>query len=70
VGCCGAARALDQGWEAAAAAVDGEQTLRRDSGKVESSGKRMAVEMQVCERKSESGGSSRTYFKSRKWHGG
>jgi hypothetical protein len=29
VGCGGAARALDRGWEAAAAAVDGEPRLRR-----------------------------------------
>jgi hypothetical protein len=65
-----AARAMDRGWEAAEAAVDGEPRQRRGSGEVWSSGKRKAVEMHVCERKSEYGGSSRTYFKSRKRHGG
>jgi hypothetical protein len=39
VGCSGALGALDRGWEAAAAAVDGEQKLRRRSGEVESSAK-------------------------------
>jgi hypothetical protein len=45
VGGGGASRALDRGWEAAEAAVDGKQELRRRSGEVESSGKEMAVEM-------------------------
>jgi hypothetical protein len=45
VGGGGASRALDRGWEAAAAAVDGEQELRRRSGKVESSGKREEVRL-------------------------
>jgi hypothetical protein len=66
----GAAGALDPGWEAAAAAVDGEPRQRRGSGKVWSSGKRKAVEMQVRECKSEFVGNSRMYFKSRKRHGG
>jgi hypothetical protein len=64
----GALGALDQGWEAAAAAVDGEQKLRRRSGEVESSGRGKAVQMWVgkCER--EGTGSSRTHFKSRRGH--
>jgi hypothetical protein len=70
VGRGGAGRALDWGWEAAEATVDGKPGLRRRSGEVGCSGKRKAVEMHVCERKSESVGSSRTYFKSRKRHGG
>jgi hypothetical protein len=67
VGRCGAARALDQGWEAA---IDEKPGLRRGSGKVPCSGKLKAVEMHVCERKSESVGSSRMYFKLRRRHGG
>jgi hypothetical protein len=39
--------ALDQGWEATWAAVDGEQKLRRRSGEARWSGKEMAVEMWV-----------------------
>jgi hypothetical protein len=39
VGRGGALGALDRGWEAAEAAVDGEQELRRRFGEVESSGK-------------------------------
>jgi hypothetical protein len=70
VGHGGAARALDRGWEAVALAVDGEPRQRQGSSEVGCSGKRKAVEMHVCERKSESVGSSRTYFKSRKRHGG
>jgi hypothetical protein len=66
VGGGGASRALDRGWEAAEAAVDGEPRLRRGSGEVESTGKRKAVEMHVCERKSESVGSSRTCSRSRR----
>jgi hypothetical protein len=69
VGCGGAARALDRGWEAVAVAVDSEPRQRRGSGAVWSLGKRKAVEMHVCERKSESVGSSKMYFKSRKRHG-
>jgi hypothetical protein len=65
----GAARAMDRGWEAAEAAVDGKPGLLQGSSEVGCSGKRKAVEMHVCERKSESVGSSRTYFKSRKRHG-
>jgi hypothetical protein len=61
---------MDRGWEAAEAAVDGEPRQRRGSGEVWSSGKRKAAEMHVCERKSDSMGSSRTYFKLRKRHGG
>jgi hypothetical protein len=65
-----AARAMDRGWEVAEAAVDSEPRQRLGSVEVWSSGKRKAVELHVCERKSESVGSSRTYFKSRKRHGG
>jgi hypothetical protein len=66
VGRGGALGALDQGWEAAAAAVDGEQKLRRRSGEVESLGKEMAVEMQMRESKSECVGSFRTCSGSRR----
>jgi hypothetical protein len=66
VGRGGAARSLDWGWEAAAAAVDGEQTLQRGSGKVENSGKERAVEMQTRESKSGLVGSSRTCLGSRR----
>jgi hypothetical protein len=69
VGRGGAVGALDRGWEAIAAAVDGEPWQRWGSGEVWSLGKRKAVEMHLCERKSESVGSSMTYFKSRKRHG-
>jgi hypothetical protein len=69
VGCGGAARALDRGWEAAAAAVDGEPRQRRDSGEVWSSGERKAVEMQARDGKIEFVGSSRTCLRSRKRHG-
>jgi hypothetical protein len=44
VGCSGALEALDRGWEPAAAAVDGEQELRRRFGEELRSGKRNAVE--------------------------
>jgi hypothetical protein len=70
VGDRGSAGALDRGWEAAEAAVDGEPRQRRGSGEVWSSGKRKAVEMQVRECKSEAVGNSRMCFKSRKRHGG
>jgi hypothetical protein len=70
VGHGGAAGALDRGWEAVAPAVDGELRQRRGPGEVWSSGKRKTVEMHVCERKSESVGSSKMYFKLRKRHGG
>jgi hypothetical protein len=68
VGRGGAAGALDRGWEAAEAAVDGKPGLRRGSGKVGCSGKGKAVEMQA--RKSKSGfvGSSRTCSRSRRRH--
>jgi hypothetical protein len=69
VGGGGASRALDRGWEAAAAAVDRKPGLRRGSSEVESLGKRKAVKMHVCERKSESVGSSRTSSRSRRRHG-
>jgi hypothetical protein len=59
VGYCGAAGALDRGWEATAAAVDGEQELRRRSGEVESSGKREVSKMGVCKCKSKFTRSSR-----------
>jgi hypothetical protein len=65
----GAARAMDRGWEAAEAAVDGKPRLRWGSGEVGCSGKGKAVEMQA--RKSKSGfvGSSRTCSRSRRRHG-
>jgi hypothetical protein len=44
VGCRGAAGVLDRDGEAAAAAVDGEQWLRRRSGEELRSGKGNAVE--------------------------
>jgi hypothetical protein len=69
VGCCGAARALDRGWEAAAAAVDGEPRLRRRSGEVESSGRRKVGKMGVCKCKSTFTRSSRTCSRSRRRHG-
>jgi hypothetical protein len=65
----GPSRALDRGREAAAAAADGKPGLRLGSGEVESSGKRKAVKMHVCERKSESVGSSRMCSRSRRRHG-
>jgi hypothetical protein len=68
VGCGGAARALDRGWEAAEAAVDDEQELRRSSGWAARSGRRRAVQMWVRERKKECTGSSRMCFKSRRGH--
>jgi hypothetical protein len=52
VGCSGAARALDRGWEVAEAAVDGELRQQWGSGEVWSSGKGKTVEMQVRESKS------------------
>jgi hypothetical protein len=69
VGCCGAARALDRGWEAAAAAINGELRLRWGSDEVESSGRRKVGKMGVCKCKSEFTRSSRTCFKLRKRHG-
>jgi hypothetical protein len=51
----------------AEAAVDGEQELRRSSGKTSRSGRRRS-RMGVRECKSESVGSSGTYFKSRRRH--
>jgi hypothetical protein len=68
VGYCGAAGALDRGWKAAAAAVDGEQELQQRSGVVESSGKREVSKMGVCKCKSECTESSGTRFKSRRRH--
>jgi hypothetical protein len=52
----------------AEAAVDGEQELRRSSGKASRTGRRRS-RMGVRECKSESVGSSGTYFKSRRRHG-
>jgi hypothetical protein len=49
VGHGGAARALHRGWEAVAAAVDGEQELRQGSSELGSSGERKVVEMQACD---------------------
>jgi hypothetical protein len=68
VGRGGALGALDQGWQAAAAAVDGEQKLRRRSGEVECSGRGKAVEMWVRKYEREGTGSSRMHFKSRRGH--
>jgi hypothetical protein len=59
---------LDRGWEAAGAAVDGEQELRRSSGGASRTGRRKAVEMQVRECKSEFVKSSGTCFRSRRRH--
>jgi hypothetical protein len=64
-----AAAVLDRGWEAAAAAVDGEPRQRRCSGEVWSSGERKALEMHARDGKSEFVGSSRTCFRSRRRHG-
>jgi hypothetical protein len=69
VGRGGAAGALDQGWEAVAAAVNGELRLRQGSGEVESSGRRKVGKMGVCKCKSEFTRSSKTCFKSRRRHG-
>jgi hypothetical protein len=60
--------ALDRGWEAAWAAVDGEQKLRRRSGEVRWLGKKMAVGMWVRECERECIGSSRMRFKLRRGH--
>jgi hypothetical protein len=65
----GAAGALDRGWEAAAAAVNSEQELRRRSGEVESSGKREVSKIGVCKCKSKFTRSSRTCSGSRRRHG-
>jgi hypothetical protein len=69
VGGRGASRALDRGWEAAAAAVDGEPKLRRRSGEVESLGRRKVGKMGVCKCKSKFTRSSRTCSRSRRRHG-
>jgi hypothetical protein len=69
VGCGAALGALDRGWEAATAAVDGEQNLWRRSGEVESSGRGKAVQMWVWECKSGFMGNSRTCSGSRRRHG-
>jgi hypothetical protein len=61
--------ALDRGWEAAAAAVDGEPRQRWCFGEVWSLGERKAVEMQAHDGKGEFMGSSRTCFRSRRRHG-
>jgi hypothetical protein len=69
VGGGGASRALDRGWEAAEAAVDGKPGLRRGSDEVGCSGKGKTVQMWLRECKRECIGSSRTRFKSRRRHG-
>jgi hypothetical protein len=56
-------------WEAVAAAVDGEQELRRRPGEVESSKEEMAMEMQTRGSKRECVGSSRMCSGSRRRHG-
>jgi hypothetical protein len=60
--------ALDQGWEAAWVAVDGEQKLRRRSGEARWSGMEMAVKMWVRGRKRKCIGSSRMCFKLKRGH--
>jgi hypothetical protein len=68
--CCGGATgALNRGWEAAEAADDGGQELRRSSGEAWRSERRKRSRMGVRECKSESVGSSGTCFKSRRRHG-
>jgi hypothetical protein len=69
VDCCGAARALDRGWEVAEAAVNGEPRQRQGSDEAWSSGIKKAVQMWVREGESEYTGSSGTCFKSRRRHG-
>jgi hypothetical protein len=66
VGGGSATGALDRGWEAAEAADDGEQELRRSSGDAWHSERREAVEMQVREGKGEFVGSSGMFFKFRR----
>jgi hypothetical protein len=68
VGRGGARGALDWGWEAAVAAVDGEQKLRRRSGEARWSGMEMAVKMWVREHKRKCIGSSRMHFKLKRGH--
>jgi hypothetical protein len=60
---------LDCGWEAAEAANNGEQEVRRSSGGASCSGRRKRSRMGVRECKSESVGSSGMCFKSRRRHG-
>jgi hypothetical protein len=69
VGGGGASRALDWGWEAVEAAVNGKQELRRRSGEVESLGKRLVSKMGACKCKSKFTRSSRTCSGSRRRHG-
>jgi hypothetical protein len=69
VGCRGAARVLDRGWEAAAATIDGEPRLWWRSGAVESSGRRKVGKMGMCKCKSKFTRSSRTCSRSRRRHG-
>jgi hypothetical protein len=64
----GALGALDRGWEAAWAAVDGEQKLRRRSGEARWSGMKRAVKMWVRGRKRKCIGSSRMCFKLKRGH--
>jgi hypothetical protein len=69
VGGGGASRALDRGWEVAAAAVNGEPRLRWGSGEVESSGRRKVGKICVCKCKSEFTRSSRICSGSRRRRG-
>jgi hypothetical protein len=69
VGGSSATEALDQGWEAAEAAVNGEQEIRRSSGKASRTGRRRRSRMGMHECKSESLGSSGMCFKSKRRHG-
>jgi hypothetical protein len=68
VGGSSATGALDSGWEAAEAADDGEQELRRSSSEAWHSERRKRSRMGVRECKSESVGSSGMCFKSRRRH--
>jgi hypothetical protein len=70
VGRGGALGALDQGWKAAEAAVNGEPRQRRCFGGAWWSGWRELVEMHVCERKRGSVGNSRTCLRPKRGHDG
>jgi hypothetical protein len=68
VGCDGALVVLYRGSEAAWAADDGGQQLRRRSGEARWSGKELAVGMWVREHKKKCIGSSRMCFKLKRGH--
>jgi hypothetical protein len=69
VGCGSVTGAPNRGWEAAEAADDGGQELRRSSGKAWRSERRKRSRMGVRECKSESVESSGMCFKLRRRHG-